>query len=141
MSHPTRRLIPAIPRWCVIIFLTVGMCACSAIDRTPEIKRTPLQIGVSTKTDVVNAIGLPLQVDKNAGAGTETWYYTGKAQIQGYFIGVPVASRQLTPTTRLVYVADIGPKNIVTDEPVVLTCLFSPDGRLVQAYRNETAQQ
>jgi outer membrane protein assembly factor BamE (lipoprotein component of BamABCDE complex) len=141
LFHPIRSLILATPRACATAFFILGLSACSAIDRTTEIERTPLQIGVSTKSDVVNAIGLPLRVDKNAASGAETWYYTGKAQSRGYFIPMPVAIRQVSPTTQIGYYLDVGPKNLIGNDPITLTCVFSADGHLVQATRQESPQR
>lgn len=89
--------------------LCVGACT-SAIDRTPEIEHARFRVGVTTKAAVVNAIGLPIRVDKDAANGTETWHYTGKAQAHG--------------------------DGVIDEQPVVLACVFAPDGRLLQSIRN-----
>jgi hypothetical protein len=131
-------LVRAIPRWSSIAFLVTSLCACrSGIDRTRDLERAPLQVGVTTKSEIVDAIGLPRRVDKDAASGTETWYYTGKAQSRSYVVYVPFAITQVSASTQLVHLIDIGAKNVVDDQPVLLTCVFSPDGRLVQIHRKE----
>jgi hypothetical protein len=96
----------------MIGFITVGVGACaSAIDRTADIERARFTAGVTTRRGVVDAVGLPVRVDRNTANGTETWYYTGTAKTQG---------------------------RVVTDgKPVLLTCVFGPDGRLLQSIRTE----
>ena len=57
----------------MIAFLTVCVSACaSAIDRTPALHRARFRAGVTTKRAVVDAVGLPIRVDKDAANGTET---------------------------------------------------------------------
>lgn len=112
MSAPSHRLTRTLACWHLIGLIAVGVGACaSAIDRTPDIERARFQTGVTTKRGVVDAIGLPARVDRNTANGTETWYYTGRAKPRG--------------------------RVVINGQPVLLTCAFGPDGRLLQSIRNE----
>lgn len=108
--------------------------ACSSIDRASEIKQARLAIGSSSKSDVVHAIGLPKQTIRKDGKDVELWLYTGKPAATSLFIPMPVA---VVPggTYNTVYLADIGPKNVVDDEPVSLICVFDRTGRLIDVQR------
>jgi outer membrane protein assembly factor BamE (lipoprotein component of BamABCDE complex) len=112
LSAPSRRLLRTTACRLTIGFVTVCACACtSAIDRTPQIERARFKAGVTTKRLVVDTIGLPARVDKDAPKGTETWYYTGKARAHG--------------------------NGVIDGQPVILACVFASDGRLLQSFRNE----
>lgn len=113
---------------------------CSSIDRTSAIGSHKLAIGSSLKKDVVNVIGLPLLIEKDATGTRETWYYTGKPISESYFIPLPVSVTPYTPGTQLVHYADVGTKNVIGKDPVILACIFDDDGRLLDVRYPKTKE-
>lgn len=117
-----------------ILYLTAvvfALSGCSSLDRSATLKSPHLAIGTSLKTEVVNAIGLPRVVEKDASGQREIWYYTGKPVSESYFIPLPISSSQYTPNTQMVHFTDLGAKNVIGNDPVILTCIFDQSGRLV----------
>lgn len=91
----------------------------------------------STKKDVVNAIGLPRSAEKSEDGEVEFWYYTGKPISTSYFVPMPTSSTPYSPGVDLVNYADLGAKNVVGNQPVVLVCMFNRAGQLVKIYKPE----
>ena len=94
--------------------------ACSSIERSKQIRNAQLA-GGSTKSDVVNMIGLPAKVERIEAQRIEIWLYTGKPLNQSYTI-IPVP---LPP-----YI-DVGKKNQIVGQHVILICVFDEAGRLL----------
>ena len=64
---------------------------CSSIDRSSELAHNRLEVGVATKSQVVDAIGLPAKTSRDDAQHVEFWYYTGKPEMSSYFIPMPIA--------------------------------------------------
>lgn len=115
------------------IFFPLLFCVvvgCSSLERADDIQHHRLQVGTSTKHDVVNAIGLPRKTEVDEKSGQEVWYYTGHAVSKGYFVPSPLAAVS-SGNVRTVYWTDVGSKNILGNDPVMLTCVFDSAGQLV----------
>ncbi|MDM0078899.1 hypothetical protein QTH90_31150 [Variovorax sp. J2P1-59] len=120
-----------------LLFAPMMLAACSSLDRTDEIGRQPLQVGIATKADVVNSIGLPRKTEVDQKTGQEIWYYTGKPVSRRYFIPMPVAATNISPSLQMVHFADIGPKGVPQGESVVLTTIFDASGLMIFVKRSE----
>jgi hypothetical protein len=105
---------------------TLWGCA-SSLERSSDIRNQQLAVNVSSKSDVVKAIGLPRTVQKDESKGLEVWLYTGKPISSSYFIPMPMAGgRSGLDAT------NIGPSNVPNGADVVLTLVFNRDGQLIE---------
>lgn len=116
------------------------MAGCSSLERSGDLANHQLAANQSTKKDVVNSIGLPRNTEKSADGEVEFWYYTGKPVSTSYFVPVPFAATAVGPETMMVQYGDLGKKNVVGNDPVVLTCVFNRSGQLVNFYKPDQKQ-
>lgn len=112
--------------------ILAALSACSSIERTQEIGSHKLAAKVSSKTEVVNAIGLPRSIEKDETRGVEIWLYTGKPINTSYFVPLPIAAVPAGAGMATVYYLDAGSKNIPTHEPIVLALVFDRAGQLIE---------
>jgi len=68
-----------------ILALLAG-CSSGTIGVKPDIAAHHLEVGKSTRTEVVNAIGLPQRVAKDA-AGNDHYFYERSARLIGMCLG------------------------------------------------------
>jgi hypothetical protein len=115
---------------CYFFVLFCVLTGCSSLERADGLRNSHLQIGTSTKTDVVNTIGLPRKTEFDEKSGQEVWYYTGHPVSKGYFVPSPLAAVS-SGNIRTVYWTDVGQKNILGNDPVMLTCVFDSAGQLI----------
>lgn len=122
-----------------ISLLSTMFCisACSSLERGSDLARHQLVANQSTKKEVVNQIGLPRATESMANGELEFWYYSGEPISSSYFVPMPFARSSLGPGAELVHFRDLGAKNAIGDEPVVLVCVFNRLGQLVNIYRPE----
>lgn len=114
-----------------------GMLAgCSSIDRGDSLKHARLEVGVATKSMVVDAIGLPAKTSRDETQHVEFWFYTGQPELSSYFIPMPLAR-----AGNAVYYTNLGATNVASNAPVVLICSFDASGRLVDTKRPEDIKQ
>ena len=114
-----------------------GMLAgCSSIDRSDSLKHARLEVGVATKSMVVDAIGLPAKTTRDETQHVEFWFYTGQPELSSYFIPMPLARAGNT-----VYYTNLGSTNVASNAPVVLICSFDASGRLIDTKRPEDIKQ
>lgn len=111
----------------ILVSLTL-VTACSSLDRTAEIADSHFVSGTSRKSDIVNSIGLPDDVKKNSGDGTETWFYKGEPTASYV---VPVAAGQSGAGTANILMTETGTVN--SNAPVTLICVFDKKGVLIES--------
>lgn len=121
-----------------LLSILVSLSACSSLERSDDIARHKLAAYQSTKNDVVNTIGLPRSVEKSTDGEVEFWYYTGKPISSSYFVPVPFAHTSYSPGIDLVRYADLGAKNVINNQPVVLVLTLDRTGRLLKIHHPET---
>ena len=114
----------------VIIFFTLQACSVS-IDRSQEISNFSFDIGVTTKSAVIENLGLPDSFARNS--DNEILGYKGKADGTDFFIPMPVAAQQTSPTTMQVYYTDIGPSKRRELDAMDLILIFNKNGILIEA--------
>lgn len=120
----------------IAVVLLLCFCAsCSSINRQSEIKSAKLEYGVATKSDVVNAIGLPNKIEKKD--GNEYWIYSGKETRSNFFIPLPVAATPSGGGVYNVYYTDIGPKFDVNFDPAYI-CIFNNQSVLIGSFDPRT---
>lgn len=120
-----------------LLLTALCLTACSSLERGGDLAQHQLTASHSTKKDVVNAIGLPRSTEKSEDGEVEFWYYTGKPISTSYFIPMPISSTPYSPGMDMVHYADLGAKNVIGNQPVVLTCMFNRAGQLVKIYKPE----
>lgn len=127
---------------CAACLLLTSLCltACSSLERGGDLAQHQLTVIQSTKKDVVNAIGLPRSTEKSEDGEAEFWYYTGKPNSTSYFVPIPTSSAPYGPGMDIVHYSDLGTKNVIGNQPVVLICVFSQAGQLVKIYKPEQKQ-
>lgn len=108
------------------------LSACSSIERSQEIQGHRLAAKVSSKTEVVNAIGLPRAIEKDEARGVEIWLYTGKPVSTSFFVPLPFAATPAGSGMTMVHYLDVGSKSIPSNEPVVLALVFDKAGQLIE---------
>lgn len=123
----------------IACLLSAFLClpACSSLERSSDLAQHQLAASQSTKKDVVNSIGLPRSTERSGDGDVEYWYYTGKPISTSYFIPMPTSSTPYSPGLNTVHYADLGSKNVIGDQPVVLICVFNRAGQLVKFYKPE----
>ncbi len=106
-----------------ILALSLLAACASSIDRSVQLRGAKLVAGVSTKSDVVNMIGLPAKIDRDEAKKLEIWQYTGKAINSSSFVPLPIlnAGDIYGVTTR----------SNIENQPVTLICVFDEAGRLL----------
>jgi hypothetical protein len=112
------------------------LTGCSSIDRSESLRHARLEVGVATKSSVVDAIGLPARTSKDDVQHVEFWLYTGQPEMSSYFIPMPVAR-----SGNLVTYVNLGPQLVASGAPVVLICTFDASGRLIDTKRPEEIKQ
>lgn len=120
-----------------LLLTTLCLTACSSLERGGDLAQHQLTASLSTKNDVVNAIGLPRSADKSEDGKAEFWYYTGKPISTSYFVPMPTSSTPYSPGVDIVHYSDLGAKNVIGNQPVVLICMFNHAGQLVKIYQPE----
>lgn len=119
------------------LFLSIGLLVFSAcastIDRKDDIDKIKLTLGASTKTNVVDAVGLPKVVKKNNRDLTEIWGYTGAVDSTGYIFAAPSGYHQIHHGA-LVQMSTVN-VDAQNNNPIMLYCLFDKDGVLVDFYK------
>lgn len=118
----------------------ISLCGCSSLERSEDLKSHNLSAQVSTKRQVVDAIGLPRTIEKDPVKEIEVWHYTGKPMNTSYFVPMPIAAVPAGGGMSTVYYADIGSKLVAANEPVVLTLVFDKTGRLIQMVKPNQKQ-
>ena len=124
----------------VLAASTVVLGGCSSLERSEDLKSHNLSAQVSTKRQVVDAIGLPRTIEKDSVKEIEVWHYTGKPMNTSYFVPMPIAAVPAGGGMSTVYYADIGSKLVAANEPVVLTLVFDKTGRLIQMVKPNQKQ-
>ncbi|MEC5387936.1 hypothetical protein VVD49_19540 [Uliginosibacterium sp. H3] len=117
----------------LVLAITASLSACSSTERTSDLENHRLVVGSSTKSDVVNAIGLPRKIDRDDAQGGEAWLYTGKPINTSFLF--PVAAVMTAPSTMSVYLANVGTQSTIDNEPVTLICFFDKTGRVIDIRR------
>jgi hypothetical protein len=120
-----------------LLLAVLCMPACSSLERSSDLAQHQLATSQSTKKDVVNSIGLPRSIEKYGDGEVEYWYYTGKPISTSYFVPIPTSSTPYSPGLNMVHYADLGSKNVIGGQPVVLICVFNRAGQLVHFYKPE----
>jgi hypothetical protein len=119
----------------------IVLSGCSSIERASDLQNHSLSKRTSRKTDVVNAIGLPIKTEKDASKGLEFWFYTGKPISSSFFIPLPVAAIPAGANLTQVFYSNLGAKNISSNQQIALICVFEQDGRLVDIYNPNSRQE
>lgn len=123
----------------ILVLLPLFLCisACSSLERSADLVQHRLIAGQSTKSDVVNSIGLPRSSEKTKDGNIEFWYYTGKPISTSYFVPIPVSRASYTPGLDIVNYVDLGSKRVIGNDPVVLVCAFNQVGQLIRFHTPE----
>jgi len=117
---------------CVSAALLALAAGCSSIERSSQIENHQLAAKVSSKNDIVNAIGLPRAIERDAEKGLEIWLYTGKPVNTSYFVPLPFAAVPAGGGMSTVYYVDAGSKKVGPEEKIVLALVFNADGLLAE---------
>lgn len=108
-----------------------GLISCSSLDRADVLSSTRPATGAS-KADVVNAIGLPLDVGIDA-SGRERWFYTmTSARRSPAPVSSAASQTRVGPHT--------GPEQSVAGKLVLLVYVFDTSGRLATVQQHEPSQ-
>ena len=117
--------------WCSILMIAIfSQEGCSSLERTSDLKNQKLLVNYSTKTDVVNAVGLPKRVEKQG--GNEIWLYSGKPINSSFFVPMPISIVPVGNNSAIAYYTDIGTKNNIDDKPITFICVFNHTGQLIE---------
>lgn len=108
---------------CALLLVAAG-CTKPGIGVKADIQQQSFTAGVTSKADVVEAIGLPQHVDKDAD-GTEHFWYESSARLSGMCLGCGMASNTggLIPAAAVASSRDRQRANAVE-------FIFTPDGIL-----------
>ena len=117
---------------CMSAMVLTLAAGCSSIERSSQIENHKLAAQVSNKNDIVNAIGLPRAIERDADKGREIWFYTGKPVNTSYFVPLPIAAVPAGGGMSTVYFADLGSKKVGPEEKIVLVLVFNADGLLAE---------
>ena len=82
--------MPPMTKLASILILTLLAACASSIDRSDQLRDAKLVAGISTKSDVVNMIGLPAKIDRDEAKKLEIWQYTGKPLSSSSFVPLPI---------------------------------------------------
>lgn len=113
------------------IVLLMFCISCSSINRQSEINNVNFEYGVSVKSDVVNAIGLPNKIESKD--GNEYWIYSGKETGSDFFIPLPISASPAGGGMYNVYYTDIGPQFEVEFEAIYV-CVFDESSFLIDSF-------
>jgi hypothetical protein len=102
-------------------------CSSGQIGVRPDVGSQAFEVGKTTRTDVVNAIGLPQRVEKDD-AGNDHYFYERSARLTGLCIGCGIAAN----TTGLIPAAAVeGSKEKARKNSVEF--VFDTGGMLISA--------
>lgn len=130
------KILPAL----FIALMALAVSACSSINRAGAIKNAQFLQGVTTKPQVVNAIGLPDNVKRDDTNNTEYWLYSDVPTTVDYILPITAVLTANSPQYDFG-----GPLNHVikqnSHKPIALICEFDAKGILVGIVRVREAPQ
>jgi hypothetical protein len=109
------------------------LAACSSLDKAEKLQQAKLAVNESSKKDVVDAIGLPKSIQREAD-GTEVWLYSGAADSTSFFVPMPFASVPSGANMQTVYYTNIGGSSKALPSDIRLICFFDGSG-ILRSYR------
>lgn len=120
----------ALRRVITSIFAAAVLAACStaSIGVRSDIQAGAFEVGKTTRAQVIEAIGLPQRVEKDA-AGNEHYFYERKAHLTGMCLGCGVASNNsgIIPAAAIESSKQKAKKNAVE-------FVFDPEGTLINGF-------
>lgn len=119
--------MPPMTKLASILFLSLLAACSSSIDRSDQLRDAKLVAGISTKSDVVNMIGLPAKIDRDEAKKLEIWQYTGKPLSSSFFVPLPILN--------VGDIYGITTRSSIGNQPVTLICVFDEAGRLLNIYK------
>jgi hypothetical protein len=110
-----------------IVALLVG-CSTGSIGVKSDVGSHPFEVGRTTRTDVVNTIGLPQRMEKDE-AGNDHYFYERSAHLTGMCLacGDVTNSAPLVPAMAIDYSKDKARKNAIE-------FVFNPEGTLINGF-------
>lgn len=117
----------------LVLTLAVLVSACSSTDKTEHLKHFKYEAGVTTRDQVIEALGLP-DVSESTDA-VEMIGYKGAADGSDFFIPLPVAYSRVNQDTIRAFYTDIGPSQQSKVKKCDIVFFFNKDKKLINATR------